>query len=166
MSSFLNISNRDRKKKISIPVTSWWLSWRTSRKRISPNLRGTQGFQCLGHSNWTICSPSSQFCSGIFPIFDFHAPEPISFIPQENEKIEFSQPVWCKGDWVPGAFKLDQLQPFKQILFWNFSNFLLSYPRAHFLYSPGKEEDGILPTRVMQRELGVWGNQTGPYAAP
>ena len=27
------------------------------------------GFQCLGHSNWTICSPLSPFCSEIFPTF-------------------------------------------------------------------------------------------------
>ena len=26
----------------------------------------TQGFQCLGHSNWTICIPLNPFCSGNF----------------------------------------------------------------------------------------------------
>ena len=34
-----------------------------------------EGFQCLGPSNWTICSPLSQFCSEIFPISDFHTGE-------------------------------------------------------------------------------------------
>ena len=29
----------------------------------------TEGFQCLGPSNWTICSPLSQFCSDIFQTF-------------------------------------------------------------------------------------------------
>ena len=29
----------------------------------------TEGFECLGHSNWTICSPLSPFCSEIFPTF-------------------------------------------------------------------------------------------------
>ena len=36
-------------------------------KWISPNLSETQGFECLGHSNWTICSLLSQFCSLNFP---------------------------------------------------------------------------------------------------
>ena len=71
------------------------------RKGSSPN---TEGIKCLGHSNWTTCSLLSQFCSEIFPTFYFHAPEPISFIPQENEKREFSQ---HRGDLVPGAFQLD-----------------------------------------------------------
>ena len=72
------------------------------------------------------------------------------------------------GDWgvsVPGAFKLDHLQPFKPILFWNFSNFWLSYPRGQFLYSPGRREIGILPTWVRNRGLSAWGMQTGPFAA-
>ena len=67
---------------------------------------------------------------------------------------------WHRGDWVPGAFKLDHLQPFKPILLWNFSNFWLSCPRAHFLYSPGKWEKGILPT---QRGFSAWGIPTGPW---
>ena len=83
----------------------------------------TEGFQCLGHSNWTICSPLSQFCSEIFQTFDFHTPEANFFIPQEEGKLEFSQPEWDTRDSVPGALKLDHLQPFKPILFWNFSNF-------------------------------------------
>ena len=29
----------------------------------------TEGIQCLGPSNWTICSPLSPFCSEIFPTF-------------------------------------------------------------------------------------------------
>ena len=78
------------------------------------------GFQCLGHSNWTICSLLSPFCSENFPTFHSYAPEPISFIPQENEKMEFSQPKWGTGVWVPGAFKLDHLQPVEPIFFWKF----------------------------------------------
>ena len=34
-----------------------------------------------------------------------------------------SQYGWDWGIWVPGAFKLDDLLPFKPILFWKFSNF-------------------------------------------
>ena len=35
----------------------------------SPNMDDTEGFECLGHSNWTICSPLSPFCSEKFPTF-------------------------------------------------------------------------------------------------
>ena len=40
-------------------------------KRNSPNLSLTKGSQCLGlgHSNWTICSQLSQFCSPNFATF-------------------------------------------------------------------------------------------------
>ena len=32
------------------------------------NLDENEGFQCLGHSNWTTCSPLSQSCSGKLPV--------------------------------------------------------------------------------------------------
>ena len=54
------------------------------RKVNYPKLTETQGIQFLGHSNWTICSLSSQLCLEIFPTFDFHTPEPISLLPQEK----------------------------------------------------------------------------------
>ena len=37
------------------------------RKRIHSKLNVTQGFLYLGHSNWTICSLLSRFCSINFP---------------------------------------------------------------------------------------------------
>ena len=37
----------------------------------TPKLDEAGGFKCLGHSNWTICSPLSQFCFRIFASF-FH----------------------------------------------------------------------------------------------
>ena len=36
-------------------------------KGIHTKVNETQGFQYLGHSNWTICSLFSRFCSLIFP---------------------------------------------------------------------------------------------------
>ena len=46
---------------------------RTDLKKASVhsvfNLDETEGFQCLEHSNWTICSPLSPFCYEIFPTF-------------------------------------------------------------------------------------------------
>ena len=41
----------------------------------SPNLSETQGFQCPGHSNWTICSLLNQLYSENFPNFDFYSGE-------------------------------------------------------------------------------------------
>ena len=35
----------------------------------TPELNERGNFECLGHSNWTICSPLSHFCSDIFPTF-------------------------------------------------------------------------------------------------
>ena len=62
------------------------------------------GSHCPCNSNWTICSPWSQFCSEIFQTFDFD--------------------TWSS---LPMAFKLDHFQPVEPILFWNFSNFWLWY---------------------------------------
>ena len=39
------------------------------KKNNHPNMDETEGFHCLGHKNWTICSPLSHFCSEIFPTF-------------------------------------------------------------------------------------------------
>ena len=85
-----------------MPQSPFPLFPRKMRKWNSPNLSEAHGFECLGHSNWTICSLLSPFCSEHFPTFHFYAPEPISFIPQENEKMEFSQHKWGTWVWVPG----------------------------------------------------------------
>ena len=79
-------------------------------------------------------------------------------------KFEFSQPEWGRGDSLPGALKLDHLQPSEPILFWSFSIFWLSYWGAHFLYSPGRWESAILPTWVRQRGLSAWGIQNLLFA--
>ena len=48
----------------------------------NPKLDETEGFQCLGHSNWTICSPSSHFCFHIFPSFSLSYWEANSYYPR------------------------------------------------------------------------------------
>ena len=50
-----------------------------------------------------------------------------------NGKMEISQPEWGTGIWVPGAFKLDHLQPVKPILFPNFSTFYIFILGSPFL---------------------------------
>ena len=37
---------------------------------IHPKVNETQGFQCQGHSNWTICFLLSLFCRNFFPTFN------------------------------------------------------------------------------------------------
>ena len=77
-------------------------------------LNETRGFQCLGHSNWTICSPLSSFCSRRFSTFSPSYWEANSYYPRgvimgkgnsHNLKIR-----WDRGVSVPEKFKLDYLR--------------------------------------------------------
>ena len=52
-------------------------------------MRSRPGYVSQRHSNTTIGSLLSKFCSELFPNFDFHIGDPISFIPHENEKMDF-----------------------------------------------------------------------------
>ena len=47
-------------------------------------LNETRSFQCLGHSNWTICSPLSPFCSKRFSTFYLHTGRPILITPESQ----------------------------------------------------------------------------------
>ena len=90
-------------------------------KSNSYNLSMRGVFLCLEHSNRTICSLLSQFCFVNFPIFHSFILGANSYYPREgkteNGKMEFSQPECESGISVPGAFKLDHLQPVEPILF-------------------------------------------------
>ena len=48
----------------------------------TPKFDRTEGFQCLGHSNWTICSLLSPFCSEIFASVSPSYWETISYYPR------------------------------------------------------------------------------------
>ena len=48
-----------------------------SGEHIQTDEDETEGFGCLGHSNWAICSLLSKFCSENFQLFHFHTGEPI-----------------------------------------------------------------------------------------
>ena len=114
----------------------------------------TEIFQCLGHSDWTICSPISHFCSKKFPTFSLSYWEANSYYPREPimGKGNSSNPKsgWDKGVSVPWAFKLDHLHPIKPLLFWKFSIFFTFIMRGQFLLhqraNNGLWEKGILPT--------------------
>ena len=60
----------------------------------TPKVNETEGFQCLGHSNWTICIPLNPFCSGNFPSFSPSYWGGQFLLPQRtnNGKREFFQP--------------------------------------------------------------------------
>ena len=90
-------------------------------KSNSYNLSMRGVFLYLVHSNYTICSLLSQFCFVNFPIFALLYWRVNSYYPRErwaeNGKLEFSQPEYERSISVPGAFKLDHLQPVEPILF-------------------------------------------------
>ena len=101
----------------------------------------TEGFQCLEHSNWIICSPLSPFCSEIFSTFSLSYWGALSYYPRGLIIGKGNSPNpqygWDWGVSVPGAFKLDHLQPFKPILFRIFSIFSPLYWDAHSYYPRG-----------------------------
>ena len=81
-----------------------------------------------------------------------------------NFKIE-----WDRGFSVPGAFKLDLLQPFEQILSQKIFNFFIFILGGQFLLpqraNMKKREFIQLQNWMRQRGLSAWGIQTGPFAA-
>ena len=123
--------------------------------------------QCLGHSNWTICSPFSPFCPENFPSFSLSYWEGISYYPRGpimgkgnslNSKIG-----WYIWNLMPGAFKLDHLQSFQPILSWKFSIFFTFILGRHFLL-PQRANNGKWEFTQLQMESNAWGIQTGPFA--
>ena len=131
------------------------------------------GFQCLGHSKWTISSPLNLFCSMGFSTFSVSYWESNSYYPRgpimgkgDSSNFKFE---WDKGFPVPGAFKLDHLQPIKPLLFPNFYNSFTFILGGQFLLpqraNNGKGEFSRLQNWMRQRGLSTWGIQTGPFAA-
>ena len=76
---------------------------------------------------------------------------------------------WYRGVSVPGAFKLDHLQPVEPILIWKFSNFFTFILGAQFLLpqkaNNEKGEFSQLQKRMVRGGFCAWGIQTGPFAA-
>ena len=74
-----------------------------------------------------------------------------------------------RGVSVPGAFKLDHLQPVKPILFWEIFNFFTLILGSPFLLPQRanykKGEFSQFKKWMRQRGFCAWGLQTGPFAA-
>ena len=111
------------------------------------------------HSNWTICSPFTPFCSDILATFSLSYWEANSYYPRGPimEKGNSSNPKsgWDRGFSVPGAFKLEHLHPIKPLLFKKFSNFFTFILGGQFLL-PQRANNGmgIHPTLKLDETEG------------
>ena len=87
-----------------------------------------EGFQCMGHSNWTFCSRLSWFCSQMFPTFYFHTGSHFLLLEKGGRRGRMFSLSWfnvqCTRKRIVASF------PFAVILFPR--NFLLdSSPRQN-----------------------------------
>ena len=138
-----------------------------------PNMDETEGFQCLGHSNWTICSPLSHFWFQIFTTLSLSYWEANSYSPRglimdngdhPTQELNESGNFECLGhsNWTICS----PLSPFCSESFPNFFTFMLGSPfllpqRANY----GRGEFFQLPIWIRQSCFSPWGIQTGPFAA-
>ena len=147
----------------------------------------TQGFLTLGHSNWTICSLLSWFCSkNVQPFWLSYWEVQFLINPErgrkeeagaENEEKGITQ-KWMrhKGFWPWGI----QIGPFAAcicslILFQNFSTcltFILGGPISYYHREREKGRSrgwkwrkGIIQKWMRHRGCWPWGIQIGPFAA-
>ena len=130
---------------------SWYLYWGVQflitpergwkwEKIINSKVNEAQGYLYLAHSNWSLCSLISWFFSLIF-LFSSSLYWGVQFLitPEkgaENEKRYSPKSEWGNGVSVLGSFKLDHLQPYKLILFLNFSVFLIFILGSPIPYYP------------------------------
>ena len=108
-------------------------------KGNSPNMSLSEDFECLAHSNWTICT---NYIFQILQLFDFYTGEDNFYYHRErkaeNGKREFSQPEPGGGFWVPGTFKFDIFQAFAPITFPKFCNLFTFILERPILITPEK----------------------------
>ena len=142
-------------------------------KLPTPHMDITEDFQCLRHSNWTIFSPLSYFCFQIFTSFSLSYWEANSYYPRGPilGKGQFlnSKTGWDRGFPVPGAFKLDHLQPIKPLLLPNFYKFFTFILVGQFLLpqmaNNGERGFSQLQKWMKQGVFSALGIQIGPFAS-
>ena len=108
-----------------------------------------------------------------FKLFHLHTGEANSYYPRGSIMGKGNSPNfrigWDRGDWVPGAFKLDHLESFKPLLFPNFYKFFTIILGGQFLLpqrvNNGKTAIIQLQNWMRQRSFSAWGIQTWPFAA-
>ena len=85
-------------------------------------------------------------------------------------RIPFSQYGWVRGVSVPGTFKLNHLQPFKPILFWNFPNFFTFILESQFLLpqraNNGKRRVHPTPEKNETGGFGCLGHSNWTICSP
>ena len=144
----------------------WMRKFHTKREDI-------KGHKWLLHSNWTICSPLSPFCSQIFPTFWLSYWGAQSYYPRgpimrKGDSHNFRK-GWGRWFSMPWAFKLNHLHPVEPLLFWNFSNFFIFILESPILLpqraNNGKGEFIQLQKWMRQRVFSACGIQTGPFAS-
>ena len=85
-------------------------------RNLTPKVDEVEDFQCLGHSNWTICLSFSPFCSGNVPIFHFYPGRSILITPSANNgKRYFFEPHKWMRQRTFGAWDI-QTGPFAFLL--------------------------------------------------
>ena len=101
---------------LGVPISHYPRGWKWE-KRIHSKMDEKQEFQYLRHSNWTISNLWCWFCpKNVPPSWALCWELPFLFTPEgEKEKKGFTQKL-MRHRGLPGAFKLDHLQPFKLIL--------------------------------------------------
>ena len=112
----------------------------------------TGGFQCLGHSNWTICSPLSTFSTCNFPFISlsyWEANSPIRVNAEEGRHHLLSSPVSVRQ--LCDSFRLCPLLQFKRCCISHFT------PTSNASYASVRSS-GSRSNRKMQMRLLKKGN--------
>ena len=133
----------------------------------------TKGFQCLGHSNLTICSTLHLSHSKIIPSVSPSYWEANSYYPRgilwEKGILPTSKMNEREGFQYLGHSNLTICSPLSHFCSDIFATFTLSYSGDHFLLpqgaNNGKREFFPPKKWIRQRVFSAWGNQTGPFAS-
>ena len=131
-----------------------------------------QWFLWPGASTLEYLQRLSPICCGIFFNFPLLYWKANSYYPRglinRNGNSTISRKEWEQGVLMPGAFKLDHLQPVESIWFWNFSYFCIFILGSQFLLpqraNNQKREFSQLQKRMTPRGLDACSIQTGPFA--
>ena len=104
------------------------------RKDNHQNWMRPRGLGARGIQSGQYAAPEAKFVQKIYQRFDILGERPILITPEggrlKMQKREIIRIGWHPGVWVPGAFKLDYLQPLKPNLSRKFTNFLTFLARG------------------------------------
>ena len=132
----------------------------------------TQGFQYLGHSNWTICSRLSWFCPKTFPLPDLYTLYPREL---KMRRRESPKSGWHTGVSVSGRSNWTICSLLRWFCGKKFPSLYLSYWGLLFLITAerGRKETagdengkmGITQKWMTSKGFSMWSIRTGLFAA-